>query len=132
MKEIDVFQVNAFSQEMSKGNPASVCPLQEWMPDEVLQAIACENKQLTAFFISNGDEFELRWFTATAGIGELNLCGHGTIAAANVIFNHLKYPKNEIIFNTRFVDTVAVRRENDNWLTLDFPSWMPEPVEIIP
>ncbi len=129
MREVDFFQVDAFTKQIFGGNPAAVCHLQEWMPDKVLQAMACEHNQTeTAFFVSHGDEFELRWFTTA---GEIDLCGHATLASANVIFNHLKYPRDEIRFSTRFVGPIAVRRKDD-WLTLDFPSWIPEPLEIVP
>lgn len=127
MSEIDIYQVDAFTTEIFKGNPAAVCPLKSWLPDEMLLAMACEHNQSeTAYFIPTSDGYELRWFTTE---GEINLCGHATLASSHVIFNHLNYPKNEIHFTTRFVGPLIVKRDGA-WLTMDFPTWMPEVVDI--
>lgn len=129
MKEIDIYQVDAFTSRLFGGNPAAVCPLEAWLPDGTLQAIADENNlSETAFFIPQGDGFELRWFTPRV---EIDLCGHATLATAHVIFNHLPYPKDEIRFSTRFAGPLSVTRQND-WLTLDFPSWIATPVSPVP
>ena len=109
MKQIDLYQVDAFTNRLFGGNPAAVCPLQEWLPDYLLQSIAIENNQSeTAFFISQGKNYELRWFTPKI---EINLCGHATLASAHVIFQHLNYPKDEINFNTRFVGPLSVQKK---------------------
>jgi len=129
MKQIDIYQADAFTNRLFGGNPAAVCPLKEWLPDDVLQNIAIENNlSETAFFIPEGDGFELRWFTT---VGEIDLCGHATLATAHVIFNHLPYSKDEILFSTRFVGPVSVRRHKD-WLTLNFPSWIATPTDAPP
>src|SRR6185312_4811919 len=115
--------------KLFKGNPAAVCPLDEWLSDEVLQAIAAENNlSETAYFIPQGDGFELRWFTPKI---EINLCGHATLASSHVIFNHLKYKNSAINFSTRFVGPLKVMRQDD-WLTLDFPAWSAPAVDIPP
>lgn len=123
MKQIDLYQVDAFSNKLFGGNPAAICPLSFWLEDPVMQSIAAENNLAeTAFFVPQGDDYELRWFTPKS---EINLCGHATLATAHVIFNHLDYPKDEICFQTRFVGPLSVRRKED-WLTLNFPAWSPE------
>jgi PhzF family phenazine biosynthesis protein len=86
----------------------------------MLQSIAAENNlSETAFFVPQGDGFELRWFTPKV---EINLCGHATLATAHVLFQHLNFSKPTISFSTRFVGPLSVHRDGD-WLTLDFPSW---------
>ena len=120
MKQIDLYQVDAFTNRIFGGNPAAVCPLDKWLPDQLLQSIAAENNlSETAFFIQQGNNYELRWFTPKV---EIDLCGHATLASAHVIFQHLNYPEDKICFDTRFVGPLSVQH-TDNWLTLDFPSW---------
>ncbi len=127
MKLIDLYQVDAFTDHLFGGNPAAVCPLNEWLPDQVLQSIAAENNlSETAFFLQQGQDYELRWFTPKV---EIDLCGHATLATAHVIFHHLNYPNDEIRFNTRFVGPLAVSRK-DRWLMLDFPSWPVQAVSV--
>lgn len=125
MQQIDFFMVDAFSTTTFGGNAAAVCPLTEWLPDETLLKMSKQHNQSeTAFFVANNNGFELRWFTTQ---GEINLCGHATLAAAHVIFEHLNYPDTTIHFTTRFVGPLTVKR-TDEWLTLDFPVWATEPV----
>jgi PhzF family phenazine biosynthesis protein len=120
MKKIDMYQVDAFTSRLFGGNPAAVCPLETWLPDEVMQSIAIENcLSETAFFVPLNDGFELRWFTPEA---EIDLCGHATLATAYVLFEHLGYTKPVIRFATRFVGDISVTKNGD-WLTLDFPAW---------
>jgi predicted PhzF superfamily epimerase YddE/YHI9 len=129
LKEIKIYQVDAFTSRLFGGNPAAVCPLREWLADDVLQMIAAENNlSETAFFIPEGDGFELRWFTPKV---EIDMCGHATLATSHVIFNHLHYPQNEIRFSTRFVGPLSVN-QHDRWLTLNFPSWIATPVAPLP
>jgi PhzF family phenazine biosynthesis protein len=125
MQQIDFYMIDAFSNTTFGGNAAAVCPLTEWLPDETLLKMAQQHNQSeTAFFVANDTGFELRWFTSLA---EINLCGHATLAAAHVIFEHLDYPGSTIHFATRFVGPLTVVR-NDKWLTLDFPAWETKPV----
>lgn len=124
MQSIDFYLVDAFANAAFGGNTAAVCPLTEWLPDETLLKMAKQHKQSeTAFFVSTDEGFELRWFTTT---GEINLCGHATLASAHVIFEYLDYPRDTIRFSTRYVGPLAVTR-NGEWLTLDFPAWKTEP-----
>ncbi|HEU0117225.1 MAG TPA: PhzF family phenazine biosynthesis protein [Alphaproteobacteria bacterium] len=123
MRQLDIYQVDAFTSRLFGGNPAAVCPLKEWLPDAVMQAIAMENNlSETAFFVPRGSNFELRWFTPAE---EVDLCGHATLAAAHVLFNHLGHAGSEILFHTRQAGDLHVRRDN-NQLVLDFPARAPE------
>lgn len=117
MTEIPFYLVAAFSDQPFAGNPAVVCLLKEWLPDELLLNMARQHNQSeTAFVLSEGEGFALRWFTTR---NEVNLCGHATLASAHVIFHHLDYPDAVIHFATAS-GRLSVRREGD-WLTLDFP-----------
>ena len=87
MKRIPLYQVDAFAGRLFAGNPAAVCPLEEWPSDDVMQAIATENNlSETAFFVRSGAGYDLRWFTPEV---EVDLCGHATLASALVVFQHL-------------------------------------------
>src|SRR6478609_6717804 len=94
--EITIYQVDAFANKIFSGNPAAVCPLNEWLSDELMQRIALENNlSETAFMVKEGEVYHIRWFTPTV---EVVLCGHATLASAHVLFKHLGYQKEEIIF----------------------------------
>ena len=119
--ELSIYQIDAFSSELFKGNPAAVCPLDEWLPDELMQSIAEENNlSETAFFVPKDDGYHIRWFTPTS---EVDLCGHATLAAAYVLFHFLGHRKDQIAFDSRS-GNLAVSRDND-WLTMDFPAQPP-------
>ena len=93
---IPVYQVDAFTSEMFGGNPAAVCPLDAWLPDDVLQAIALENNlSETAFYVPEGDGYRLRWFTPAV---EVDLCGHATLATSHVLFSRDFHKSDEIRF----------------------------------
>ena len=94
--KIPIYQVDAFASKIFKGNPAAVCPLKEWLPDQIMQNIAMENNlSETAFFIEEGDKFYIRWFTPKA---ELDLAGHPTLATAHVLINEYKTNIRSLIF----------------------------------
>jgi PhzF family phenazine biosynthesis protein len=121
-----IYQVDAFAAAVFKGNPAAVMPLQQWLDDSLLQAIAMENNlPETAYLVEVADGFELRWFTPQV---EVDLCGHATLAAAHVLFEHLDYAGEEILFHTRS-GPLRVRRSLDR-LTLDFPATQLVPVDV--
>jgi PhzF family phenazine biosynthesis protein len=121
--KIKQYQVDAFARRVFEGNPAAVCPLDAWLDDEVLQAIAEENNlSETAFFVPTEKGFRLRWFTPVA---EVDLCGHATLAAAHVIFEVLNYPERAIEFETRS-GTLVVERRN-KLLAMNFPAIPPKP-----
>lgn len=115
---ISLFQVDAFTEILFRGNPAAVCPLKRWLPDETLQCIAAENNlSETAFFIRNDDHYELRWFTPKM---EVDLCGHATLATAFVILEMMDRRLEQIRFQTRS-GLLTVAREGD-CLAMVFPS----------
>ena len=115
---LPIYQVDAFASEMFRGNPAAVMPLQAWLTDDLLQAVAAENNlSETAYFVKNGDVYELRWFTPEL---EVDLCGHATLATAHVLFEHLDEAGDEIRFDTRS-GLLRVQRAEVG-LTMDFPA----------
>ena len=86
---VPIYQVDAFADKVFEGNPAAVIPLDNWLDDSQLQAIALENNlSETAYMVAVAGGYELRWFTPTV---EVDLCGHATLAAAHVLFEHLDY-----------------------------------------
>ncbi len=118
MRSIPYYEVLAFTRRKFAGNPAGVCLLEEWLPNEELQAIAAQNDlPETAFLIERADFFDLRWMTPTV---EVELCGHATLAAAHVLFRHLGRSGNAIRFQTQSGE-LTVERAGDR-LVLDFPS----------
>ncbi len=113
-----IFQVDAFTNKTFKGNPAAVCPLDTWLADELMQNIAAENNlSETAFFVKNGNIFEIRWFTPTV---EVDLCGHATLATAHVLFNHLDFD-GDMIFLESKSGNLRIKNSGD-LLWFDFPS----------
>lgn len=119
MREISIFQVDAFAEALFAGNPAAICPLQgEWLPDRLMQAIAAENNLAeTAFLLPRGDSFAIRWFTPKL---EVDLCGHATLASAYVVHKHLDSGCTKVSFQSAS-GPLTVFCEEDNF-TLDFPA----------
>jgi len=120
--KIPYYHIDAFTTESSySGNPAGVCILNDWLPDDVLQSIAIENNlSETAFIIEKEDHFELRWFTPTL---EVDLCGHATLAPSFLIMNVLHPHREEVTFRSNAGELYA-KRKND--LTeINFPSRPP-------
>lgn len=125
---IPIYQIDAFTRRVFGGNPAAVCPLDKWLPDNVLQAIAAENNlSETAFFVRRGARFHLRWFTP---VREVDLCGHATLAAAFVLLNHLDPSLQAAVFDT-ISGELTVRRDGE-LLSMDFPARPPEPAPASP
>ena len=126
MNEYRLVQVDAFADRPFAGNPAAVMPLQAWLPDEILQAIAMENNlSETAFTIPAGDgadgaDYELRWFTPTT---EVVLCGHATLASGHVLISG-----DRVRFRTRRAGLLEVARDpaGDGYL-MSLPAWKPDP-----
>lgn len=123
---IPYYHVDAFASRVFTGNPAGVCLLADWLPDDVLQAIAAENNLAeTAFVVQRSGpaggprahRYDLRWFTPTM---EVDLCGHATLAPAHVLFEHLCHPDEIIRFDTRSGELTVTK--SDDLLTLDFPA----------
>lgn len=118
MKSIPYFEVFAFTRRMFGGNPAGVCLLEEFLPNEQLQAIATQNDlSETAFIVERGDHFDLRWMTPKV---EVDLCGHATLAAAHVLFQHRGYARKMIRFETQSGELMV--EQSSGRLVLDFPS----------
>ncbi len=116
--KLQLFQADAFTSRLFKGNPAAVVPLDEWLSDEILQQIAVENNlSETAFFIPENDHFHIRWFTPKT---EVNLCGHATLATAHILFNELNFKDEAISFNSQS-GILTVVKTGDK-LQLDFPA----------
>jgi PhzF family phenazine biosynthesis protein len=121
---LPLYQVDAFTDRLFGGNPAAVCPLEDWLPDETMQKIAAENNLAeTAFFVRKADSYELRWFTPEL---EVDLCGHATLASAYTILRFLEPECKRVAFSTRS-GMLYVEREGDR-LAMDFPSRPPKPV----
>jgi len=116
--ELPIYQIDAFADELFQGNPAAVCPLEAWIPEALMQSIAAENNlSETAFFVRAGDLFEIRWFTP---LGEVDLCGHATLASAYVILNHQYADHGPLVFQSASGE-LRVTPEGD-LLQLDFPA----------
>jgi PhzF family phenazine biosynthesis protein len=125
---IPVYQVDAFASRVFTGNPAAVCPLEQWLPDQQMQAIAAENNLAeTAFFVRNGDGYHLRWFTPTV---EVDLCGHATLASAFVLMNHLTPSAQSVQFSTKSGKLIVTR--DGDLLSLDFPARPPQECPVYP
>lgn len=126
---IPIYQADAFTQKVFGGNPAAVCPLDEWLPDNVMQQIAMENNLAeTAFIVKESEGYHIRWFTPTV---EVALCGHATLASAHIFFNHLGYTGDVISFHSKS-GGLKVSKEKNGQLTLDFPADHFEVVNDIP
>jgi PhzF family phenazine biosynthesis protein len=114
-----IFQVDAFAEKVFTGNPAAVIPLDEWLDDSVMQSIAMENNLAeTAFVIRQGEGFHIRWFTPTV---EVDLCGHATLAAAHVLYNHVGFQGDVVQFFSHRSGALNVYRRGE-LLILDFPA----------
>ncbi len=111
--------VDAFTDKIFSGNPAAVCILKDWISDNLMLNIAIENNlSETAFIVKKGECYELRWFTPT---GEIDFCGHATLASAFVIFNYYSKDSKYITFLTK-IKEITVERENDNYIMI-FPKY---------
>ncbi|HEY1164403.1 MAG TPA: PhzF family phenazine biosynthesis protein, partial [Chitinophaga sp.] len=122
-----IYQVDAFAEKMFSGNPAAVCPFTSWPDDQLMQHIATENNLAeTAFYVKNGNGYEIRWFTPAA---EVDLCGHATLAAAYVLFNCEGYQGDRIDFHSPRSGPLTVTKRGD-LLILNFPTDVFEPVAV--
>ena len=116
---IPQFIVDAFTDTVFKGNPAAVCLLDEWLSDTTLQNIAKENNlSETAFTVKDGDHYELRWFTPG---GEIDLCGHATLATAFILFKFIEVDVERLTFTTQSGELLVSKK--DDYYELNFPSY---------
>lgn len=130
---MQIYQVDAFTKELFRGNPAAIVPLQKWLPEDQMQLIAMENNLAeTAYIVPEGEDFFIRWFTPTV---EVALCGHATLAAAHTLYEQLGYKKDVIRFHTLKSGILEVTKGKEpGSLTLNFPAGAPEqvaPVQLI-
>ena len=115
---IPIYQIDAFAEHQFEGNPAAVCPLESWPSDDLLQKIAAENNLAeTGFFVRQGDDYALRWFTPKR---EVDLCGHATLASAFVLFTYLEPGRTQVRFHT-LSGPLEVTQES-GLLAMIFPS----------
>jgi PhzF family phenazine biosynthesis protein len=121
--KLDLYQIDAFTSEVFGGNPAAVVPLKSWLPDETLQNIATENNlSETAFFVPKREKYNLRWFTPG---GEVDLCGHATLATAYTLFEQHGYTGETITFSSRSGDLFVHKKANG--FMMNFPAWDRKP-----
>src|SRR5262245_57872222 len=120
---LPIHWLDAFTDRVFCGNPAAVVPLDAWIPDELMQAVAAENGlSETCFLVREGDGWRIRWFTPQV---EVDLCGHATLASAHVVFTRLSPGTDRVTFASRS-GPLHVAREGD-LLVLDLPVWPAEP-----
>jgi len=128
--KLDIFVIDAFTNEQFNGNSAAVIPLSEWLEAELMQKIALENNLSETAFIKevSKNKYEIRWFSPML---EIDFCGHATLAASFVLFNHFNCT-GEIEYLTQNVGSLKVTRIDDGKIEMSFPIQNPEPVELIP
>lgn len=120
------YTVDAFTDKVFGGNPAAVCVLDSWLTDETMSKIAIENNlSETAFTVKTGEVYHLRWFTPG---GEIDLCGHATLATAYTLFRFYEQDKQQIVFTT-MSGQLIVNRKGD-LLEMDFPAYDLKPVAV--
>ncbi len=125
LMELPIYQVDAFTSRPFGGNPAAVCPLNEWLDEALMQRIAQENNQAeTAFFVLDEEPRRIRWFTPAM---EVELCGHATLASAFIAYTELGCREDAITFDSKGGE-IAVSRKNGAY-ELDFPSIRGEAAE---
>ena len=117
--KLKLVQIDAFADQVFQGNPAAICPLDTWLEDGLMQSIATENNlSETAFILKSGlDRYQIRWFTPD---GEVDLCGHATLASAHFLFENHQIRGNTISFQSRS-GKLPVNRQEDGLLAMDFP-----------
>ncbi len=122
--DLAIYQIDAFTNHLFGGNPAAVCPLEHWLPDATMQAIAAENNlSETAFFVREAQGARIRWFTP---VTEVRLCGHATLASAWVWFHHIEPLADKVVFDSLSGPLTATR--SGELLTLDFPAQASTPL----
>ncbi len=124
--KLPIYQADAFTDNIFGGNPAAICPLEQWIDESLMQKIAAENNlSETAFFVKRQDSFEIRWFTPET---EIDLCGHATLATAHIIYEQLGYKGKMVTFHYGG-GTLQVEKEGD-LLRMNFPSTPAKPVKL--
>ncbi|MDK9711705.1 MAG: PhzF family phenazine biosynthesis protein [Acidaminobacter sp.] len=125
---MNYYVVDAFAEKIFEGNPAGVCIMDEWIPDEKMDKIAKENNlSETAFAVKEGEAYGLRWFTPG---GEIDLCGHATLATAYVIFRFIETNEKVLHFNTKMKNYHLVVTKKNDLYEMDFPTALPEKYQL--
>lgn len=120
------YVVDAFTDRVFTGNPAAICVLETWLPDAAMLNIAKENNlSETAFSVKNGRNYELRWFTPG---GEIDLCGHATLACAYVLLSYYESGCDRISFSTQSGELTVTKR--GDLYEMDFPAYDLEPASV--
>lgn len=120
--KLPLYQIDAFTSQVFAGNPAAVCPLEKWLEDSLLQAIATENNlSETAFLVPSQEQYEIRWFTP---VQEVDLCGHATLASAFVVFHCLDPGRQIVIFSSKS-GSLKVEQQGAQ-LRMEFPTLEPQ------
>ncbi len=124
--KLPIYQVDAFTDQLFKGNYAAVVPLAQAISDELMQQIATENNlSETAFVLPlASNHYQIRWFSP---VTEIDFCGHATLAAAFVLFEHNK--STELRFSTLAVGDLIVSQQENHWIRMDFPKRPAVPAE---
>lgn len=126
---LTLYQIDAFTNKLFSGNPAAVIPLQQWLDEGLMQAIALENNlSETVFFTPSSNaaaDYDIRWFTPAV---EVNLCGHATLASAYVLYNILGFDRPVLKFSCKS-GILTITKKGD-LITMDFPSWKPERLDV--
>lgn len=124
--ELPLYQIDAFASRVFAGNPAAVCPLEEWLPDATMQAIAAENNLAeTAYFCREDGGYRIRWFTPALEVG---LCGHATLASGFLLLTRLDPARDSVAFASRSGPLRVTRKGHA--FALDFPARPPKPAAI--
>ena len=120
------YVVDAFTDKVFAGNPAAICVLDSWLDEELMMKITVENNlSETAFCVKEGKNYHLRWFTPG---GEIDLCGHATLATAYTLFRFYEPELTEVHFDTLSGELIVVR--NGELLEMDFPAYELKPVDV--
>lgn len=120
------YVVDAFTDHVFSGNPAAICVLEQWPADELMLKIAVENNlSETAFTVKKGEHYQLRWFTPG---GEIDLCGHATLACAYVLMEHVEMGREQVTFDTLSGPLEVVKK--DGLYVMDFPAYELKPLEV--
>ena len=126
LSTIRSFHIDAFTSKLFSGNPAAVCVLEQWLPAQLLQAVAAEfNLSETAFIVAEGDSYSIRWFAPNE---EVELCGHATLAAAFVIHHYVEPGVRHIKFSSpKYQLEVTVK---NGGFELSLPKFSYQPLDI--
>lgn len=128
--ELDFFVIDAFTEQQFKGNPAAIVPVSEWLDAELMQNIALENNLSETAFIKNKSHntYEIRWFSP---LTEIDFCGHATLAASYVLFNHFGC-NGAIEYLTQEVGSLTVSKMDNGRIEMSFPNQLPKRVKKVP